>query len=192
MDARLHQLQGKTERLTAVALGSNVGNRRAHLEYAIARLKTLLNGLRVSPFFETAFVGGGEAPQPDCLNGAVVGWSSTEPSLLLRELQAIERARGRTRPYPGAPRTLDLDLILVGNLILSLPELEVPHPRFRERRFVLEPLAAIGPDVVDPVTRQTVRELLATVDVDNQPLARRPSTAHSPGPRAARYRKMKQ
>ena len=192
MDAGLHQLQGKTERLTAVALGSNLGNRRAHLEYAIARLETLLNDLRVSPLFETAFVGGGEAPQPECLNGAVVGWSSAEPSLLLRELQLIERARGRTRPYPGAPRTLDLDLILMGNLIVSLPELELPHPRFRDRRFVLEPLAAIGPDVVDPVTSRTVRELLAAVDAGNQPFMRRPSTAHTPGPRAARYRKMKQ
>ena len=164
MDARLHQLQGKTERLTAIALGSNLGNRRAHLAYAIARLETLLDDLRVSPLVETPFVGAGDVPQPDCLNGAAVGWSSADPPMLLGELQAIERARGRTRPYVSAPRTLDLDLILVGDLVVSQPELELPHPRFRGRRFVLEPLAAVGAHLIDPVTGQTVRELLATLD----------------------------
>ena len=72
----------------------------------------------------------------------------------------IENARGRKRPFPGAPRTLDLDLILMGGLVVRQRDLQVPHPRFRQRRFVLEPLAAIAPDLMDPVTRQTVRELL--------------------------------
>ena len=164
MDARLHQLQGKTARLTAVALGSNLGDRRAHLAHAIARLQTLLGDLRVSPLIETTFVGAGDVPQPDCLNGAAVGWSSADPPILLRELQVIEQARGRTRPYASAPRTLDLDLILVGDLVVSQPELELPHPRFRGRRFVLEPLAAIGAHLIDPVTGETVRALLAALD----------------------------
>ena len=80
---------------------------------------------------------------------------------LLARLQAIERAAGRERPYVNAPRTLDLDLILWGEEIVEEPDLQVPHPRFRERLFVLEPLAEIAPDLRDPVTGLRVRELLA-------------------------------
>jgi 2-amino-4-hydroxy-6-hydroxymethyldihydropteridine diphosphokinase len=77
---------------------------------------------------------------------------------------AIERRFGRQRPHPGAARTLDLDLILYGDDVIDEPPgLIVPHPRFRERRFVLEPLAEIAPDWRDPVSGRTVRELLLSV-----------------------------
>jgi 2-amino-4-hydroxy-6-hydroxymethyldihydropteridine diphosphokinase len=95
------------------------------------------------------------------LNGAVVGTSAEDPRALLERLRAIERERGRERPFIGAPRTLDLDLILFGSAVLDEPGLSLPHPRFRERRFVLEPLAEIASDLVDPVTGLTVSELLA-------------------------------
>ncbi len=142
----------------AVALGSNVGDRRSHLEYAIGQLRRLLADAQVSTLIETAPVGVG--PQPPFLNGAVVGTTAAEPGEFLAELRRIERERGRERPYVGAPRTLDLDLILFGRAIVDEPELSVPHPRFRDRRFVLEPLAEIAPDLVDPVTGLTVRALL--------------------------------
>jgi 2-amino-4-hydroxy-6-hydroxymethyldihydropteridine diphosphokinase len=143
----------------AVALGSNVGDRRAHLDFAVARLRTILTGVRVASVIETAPVGVG--PQRSFLNGAVVGESPEGPRELLDRLRAIERARGRARPFPGAPRTLDLDLILYGASIVDEPGLSVPHPRFRDRRFVLEPLAEIAADLVDPVTGLTIRDLLA-------------------------------
>ena len=80
---------------------------------------------------------------------------------LVDQLLAIERERGRERPFPGAPRTLDLDLILYGNQVVDEPGLVVPHPRFRQRRFVLEPLAEVAPDLIDPLTGQTVQALAA-------------------------------
>ena len=99
--------------------------------------------------------------QPSFLNAAVIGDTTLSAHELFHALQNIERAAGRQRPYPGAARTLDLDLILFGTTILREPELELPHPRFRERRFVLAPLAEIAPDLRDPVTSLTVAELLA-------------------------------
>ena len=142
-----------------MALGSNLGDRRAHLEHAAARLKDLLQNFRISSAHETDPVGV-SAGQPRFLNAAAVGETDLSARQLLEALLAIERERGRERPYAGAARTLDLDLVLLGTDVIDEPDLQVPHPRFRERRFVLEPLAAIAPDVRDPVTGLTVRDLL--------------------------------
>ncbi len=142
----------------AIALGSNLGSRDEHLRYAIDRLAAYLTSLRVSPFLETEHQE--VRPQPLFLNAVVAGNTLLGPRALLDELLAIERERGRERPHPGAPRTLDLDLILYGREVIAAPGLSVPHPRFRRRRFVLEPLAAVAPEMVDPVTGMTVRELL--------------------------------
>ena len=146
--------------LAAIALGSNLGDRAAHLDFALDRLAPILSHLRASSRYETAPVDVvGE--QSTFLNMAVVGETTLAPLELFAELQAIEGDRGRTRPYPNAPRTLDLDLVLYGELIVDLATLVVPHPRFRARRFVLEPLAEIAPAMRDPVTGLTVGELLA-------------------------------
>ena len=146
-------------RRVAVALGSNQGNREGHLRYAVTRLRSLLGNLSVSTFIETEPQD--VEPQRAFLNAAVVGLSQAQPGDLLRHLLTVERERRRERPFPRAPRTLDLDLILVGDLIVSTPGIQVPHPRFRERVFVLQPLAEIAPDVVDPVSGLTVSALLA-------------------------------
>jgi len=145
--------------LVAIALGSNLGDRGAHLDYALARLSRFLTDLRSSSRHDTEPVDVvGE--QPRYLNAAVVGRTALHVNDLFAAIQEIEQTRGRERPYPNAPRTLDLDLLLYGDAVVSAPALVVPHPRFRERRFVLEPLAEIAPDLVDPVTGLTIRELL--------------------------------
>jgi 2-amino-4-hydroxy-6-hydroxymethyldihydropteridine diphosphokinase len=152
----------ETRSRVAIAIGSNLGDRESHLEFARSRLHALLSGSRTSTTRETAPVGV-PGHQPPFLNAALVGTTSMTPQQLLAELLGIETDRGRERPFPGAARTLDLDLVLFGDQVVNEPGLIVPHPRFRERKFVLEPLAEIAPGLRDPVSGKTVRELLNLV-----------------------------
>jgi 2-amino-4-hydroxy-6-hydroxymethyldihydropteridine diphosphokinase len=144
----------------AVSIGTNLGDRERYLDLARRRLEGLLSQFRMSAVVETEPVGVTGVQRP-FLNAAAVGDTRLDPHALLDALFAIERAAGRERLFPNAPRTLDLDLILYGTAILEDPGLTIPHPRFRERRFVLEPLAAVAPELQDPVTSLTVGELLA-------------------------------
>ena len=146
--------------MVAIALGSNLGDRRAALLFAADRLAALLDDAVLSDIIETDPVGEGLEDQPLYLNAALVGRTSLEARALLDALRQIEADFGRTRLSPGAARTLDLDLILFGDRLVSEPGLEVPHPRFRERFFVLGPLAEIAPDMRDPLTGLKVSELL--------------------------------
>ena len=145
--------------LVGIALGSNLGDRRFHLDSAVASLGVILADLRVSSVFETEPVDvvGRQGP---FLNAAVAGSFDGSAGELLTALLTLEREHGRERPHAGAARTLDLDLIFFGDERTDGPGLVVPHPRFRERRFVLEPLAEVAPDWRDPVTGLTVRDLL--------------------------------
>lgn len=142
----------------AVALGSNLGDRGRTLDAAVEALRPHLAGLRVSSYHDTAPVG--VEPQPRFLNAAAIGQTTLGPRALLETLLGIEARFGRERPAVGAPRTLDLDLILYGDTVLEERGLLVPHPRFRDRTFVLAPLAEIAPGWVDPVTGLTVAALL--------------------------------
>ena len=143
-----------------IALGSNLGDRQAALDFAVARLAPLVSNLKLSSVVETEPVGEGLQDQPLYLNAVAVGHTALTAREMLDALLAIEKACGRERPYPGAPRTLDLDLILLGATIRNSTGLQVPHPRFRERTFVLGPLVEIAPDMIDPVTGLTVAQLL--------------------------------
>jgi len=124
------------------------------------QLSQLITDLVVSDYIETEPEGEGLQDQPLYLNAVAVGRTTLSARNILDRLLAIEHDYGRERPYPGAARTLDLDLILLGDAIETSPGLDLPHPRFRERFFVLGPLAEIAPDLVDPVTGLRVWELL--------------------------------
>ena len=132
-----------------VALGANLNNPRAAIESAVAALAALTTTLavRTSSLYRSESVG---AAGPDYLNAVAELRTVLSPFELLAALQQIEDAHGRTRSYRNAPRTLDLDLLLYGELVLATPTLTVPHPRLHERAFVLAPLAELAPQVVVP------------------------------------------
>jgi 2-amino-4-hydroxy-6-hydroxymethyldihydropteridine diphosphokinase len=128
---------------------------------AVQRLETLGRIAGVSSLYETEPVGYLE--QPRFLNSVVALDTALAPAGLLDGLLGIERDLGRMRSFPNAPRTLDLDLLMVDNVILDTPELTLPHPRLHERAFVLVPLAEIAPKLVHPGFGMTMQELLHTL-----------------------------
>lgn len=132
----------------AIGLGSNVGDRVEHLRRAVRALTAVGSVVGRSAVYETAPVGG--PAQGPFLNAVVVVDTALSPQDLLAELLAIERIEGRERRVRWGPRTLDLDILLYGRIAVDVPGLEVPHPRLRERRFVLEPLLEAWPDAVLP------------------------------------------
>jgi len=141
-----------------LSLGSNVGDREANLRAVIEKLSELGEVVAVSSFFETEPVE--FAAQPWFLNCAVAVRTELMPKLFLAKVQAIEQQMGRRRIQPKGPRIIDIDIVLFGNSVISDAQLKVPHPAMHERRFVLEPLAEIAPDVRHPVFKRSMRELL--------------------------------
>ena len=150
-----------------VALGSNLGERRANLDAAVEKLAGApkVELLARSSWIETAPLGGPPG-QPPYLNGVVEIETGLAPRELLARLQRIENELGRVRAERWGPRAIDCDLVLHGDAVIDEPGLTVPHPRMRERRFVLEPLSQVAPVARDPVTGLTARELLARLDDD--------------------------
>jgi 2-amino-4-hydroxy-6-hydroxymethyldihydropteridine diphosphokinase len=144
-----------------IALGSNLGDREAHLRFAVERLGALGAVRAVSSFHETEPVG--YAAQGRFLNAAVVLETGLEPPALMRDLLAIEAERGRERRIRNGPRTLDLDLLMYGDLVMDAPGLTLPHPRMHERLFVLAPLAEIAPEKIHPCLKRSIRELFEEV-----------------------------
>jgi len=144
-----------------LSIGSNVGDRMANLRGALGDLTDKGQCIRrVSSFYSTEPVG--YLSQPWFLNIAVELETTLTPRALLEVCQAIEHARGRKRSFPGAPRIIDLDILLYGDLIVDKPELQIPHPRMAERRFVLAPLAEIAPEAVHPILKISIQALLVS------------------------------
>lgn len=149
--------------MTAIALGSNLGNSLETLEAAIATLEKT-PGILVkarSPWYQTRAIG---PPQPDYLNGCAILQTSHSPLALLSTLLEIEQQFGRIRRERNDPRTLDLDLLLFDDIVLNEPELQIPHPRMIERAFVLVPLVEIAPDWIEPISGKAIAELVQAVD----------------------------
>jgi 2-amino-4-hydroxy-6-hydroxymethyldihydropteridine diphosphokinase len=145
----------------ALALGGNLGPVAQTLRQALHHLEAALGPLRVAPLYRSAAVS--PTPQPDYLNTAALGRTSLSPEAVLAVAKALELAAGRRAGPRFGPRPLDIDLLLWGDLVTSDPELTLPHPRLRDRRFVLEPLAALAPDLSIPPDGRLVRELLEGV-----------------------------
>ena len=144
-----------------LSCGSNLGDRKANLQCAIGDLRaTGLIVRRLSSVYETEPVG--FADQPWFLNIAVAADTSLSPQELLDCCLEIEARHGRIRSFRGAPRVLDIDILLFGGLIIDTASLQVPHPRMAQRRFVLQPLAQIAPDELHPLLGLKIASLLAT------------------------------
>ncbi|QEL14615.1 2-amino-4-hydroxy-6-hydroxymethyldihydropteridine diphosphokinase [Limnoglobus roseus] len=165
-----------------IALGSNVGDRRGYLDAALRRLRVEphIRVVAVSPYYDTPPVDA-SADSQNYLNAAALLDTDLPPQAVLRIFLEIEHQLGRRRPATAramglyAPRTLDLDLLCYGDQIWDSPELTLPHPRMHERSFVLKPLADIAPNIVHPVLRQTVADLLADRPADERDAVKMPS-----------------
>lgn len=144
-------------KLAYLSLGSNVGDRAANLNAAISRLADLGAVVAVSSFYETEPVE--LTAQPWFLNCAVTLDTEKMPKQLLTGILDIEQGMGRRRVQTKGPRSIDIDILLFGSSIVETKGLTIPHPALHERRFVLEPLAEIAPELRHPVFKRTVREM---------------------------------
>lgn len=144
-----------------IGIGANLGDAQATVRTALLALAGLpgCQLQRASSVYRSAPV---EAGGPDFYNAVAVLETTLPPVSLLAQLQAVELAFGRERPFPNAPRTLDLDLLLVGDQVLNTPALTLPHPRIQQRAFVLQPLLELDPSQAAPGLGQLARYLPAT------------------------------
>lgn len=140
-----------------LSLGSNLGDRAFNLKSAIERLRDLGEVVAVSSFYETEPIE--VVAQPWFLNCAAKLGSEQTAEQLLEGILKLEHAMGRQRKLNKGPRIIDIDILLFGNSIIETPELTIPHPAMHQRRFVLEPLAEIAPEVRHPRSQRTIHEL---------------------------------
>jgi 2-amino-4-hydroxy-6-hydroxymethyldihydropteridine pyrophosphokinase len=151
------------EHTVYLALGSNVGNRAANLKAAIAALPPQMEVKAKSRVYETP--PWGYTNQEKFLNQVVKARTYLEPEPLLKHLKRLEVALGRVPTFQYGPRLIDIDILLYNDLVFDSADLKIPHPQMHERGFVLLPLMDIAPDLVHPVKKQTIRQLIAFCDV---------------------------
>jgi 2-amino-4-hydroxy-6-hydroxymethyldihydropteridine diphosphokinase len=145
-----------------LSLGSNLGDREANLREALKRLEApRLHITRLSSFYETEPIG--LTGQPWFLNIVAEAETSLFPIMLLNHTQHVERAMGRRKTVLNGPRKIDIDILLYSHLVIDTKKLCIPHPRMHERRFVLEPMIELAPDLPHPVLRKTMLDLFTAV-----------------------------
>lgn len=152
------------EHTVYLALGSNLGDRLANLKEAISSLTPQMDVKAKSQIYETP--PWGYTDQPKFLNQVVRAKTYLDPEPLLKHLKRLEIALGRKESFPNGPRLIDLDILFYDDLILNTPSLVIPHPRLQERAFVLLPLMDLSPELVHPVSKKSVRELLAACSLE--------------------------
>lgn len=166
-------LNAKPSTCYGIALGSNLGDRLQHIQHAVEKLLQALPSSKITaaaPLYETDPVDCPEGSQP-FYNTVLELVADLEPLTLLQQLQALEVSLGRPAVHGhNAPRTVDLDLLYADALVLNHSDLILPHPRMIQRRFVLQPLADIRPDLVLPAETRSIAALLATLDSPEPPL----------------------
>jgi len=149
-------------KIVYLGLGSNVGDSEALLKSALSGLdRPDLKLRRVSSLYETEPIG--LRDQRWFLNLVAEFETELFPKQLLHRMQKIEMSMGRRRTIENGPRTIDIDILLYGSVVMKTEELEIPHPRYRDRRFTLAPLAELSPGLRDPVSRQTMAEMLGAL-----------------------------
>ncbi len=153
-----------------LGLGSNIGNSAAHIERAIELLGSSVSSIEQAPIYTSKAIG--YTDQPDFYNTAVSGQTDLDPEALLNFIKTVEQQVGRTPSFRWGPREIDIDIIFYDKLIQQSGKLTLPHPSFRQRDFVLQPLCDLNPALTDPVGGQTVQALLAALPPDQKSLVR--------------------
>ena len=144
-----------------LALGSNIENRKQHIETALVLLHEKVHNITVAPLYETKpryFV-----DQQNFLNTVLSGYTDLKPWELLQFTKTVQKKVGRVERFRNGPREIDIDILFYDNMVYKDEELEIPHPLLQERDFVLQPLSDINPDFFHPVLKKTIRALLDTI-----------------------------
>jgi 2-amino-4-hydroxy-6-hydroxymethyldihydropteridine diphosphokinase len=151
-----------------LALGSNAGDSPAHITQAVKLLGASIQQIKQAPVYASKAVG--YTDQADFLNSALSGQTGLSPAALLKFTTEVERQVGRTASFHWGPREIDIDIIFYDDIVMDTPRLVIPHPQFKARDFVLRPLRDLDPSLTDPVSGQTVAELLAKIDAKHTSL----------------------
>jgi 2-amino-4-hydroxy-6-hydroxymethyldihydropteridine diphosphokinase len=154
-----------------LALGSNVGDSPANIAQAIKLLGTSLKQIKQAPTYISKAVG--YTDQPNFLNTAVSGQTDLSPEALMEFIENVERQVGRTASFHWGPREIDIDIIFYGDLVLKTEKLIIPHPYLRDRDFVLQPLNDLDPQMIEPVSKQTIQSLLAKISPQQKSIIKR-------------------